>query len=132
MLKLVILIITSILFFNCNAKKITKDEKSQKVKEKISIKQKKEYNSKHKKAVKKYYDMQPESTKETMKLYKSMSDDWNKKSFSKNEGFLYKIKKFIKNIFTIEKKPKDGLFGKNKQKRKKSNIFKKIFNKKKH
>ncbi len=132
MLKLIILILTAIVFFNCNAKKITKDEKSQQVKEKINKKTKKEYERKYNAAVKKHYNMQPESTKETMKLYKSMSEEWNKKSFYKNESFFIRLKHFTKSLFSIEKKPKNGLFDKNSQKKKKSNIFKKIFNKKKH
>ncbi|MEA3316438.1 MAG: hypothetical protein U9R54_00575 [Bacteroidota bacterium] len=119
------------MFVNCNAKKLTKVEKSKQVKEKLAKKRKKEYERSRKKAIKKHIDMQPDKTQETMKLYKNMSNDWNKKSFSNNSNFFIRCKHFIVNVFKKKDNPDKGLFDKKTKNRKKSNIFKKILNKKK-
>jgi len=73
---------------------------------------------------------QSERTRSTMERNQQQAKAW-RKAHRTNAPFGYRIKEFFHTLFTPERPPKDGLFRKKVHKRKKKNIFKRIFKQKK-
>ena len=126
-LKQTFFIILSLYVLNsCQSRKpVTSLEKSNQYKEQLNKKKKEEYKRDREKARDKHYNSQAASTKTNWDLNKKKSENWLKKQYHK-ESLSYKIKKLFER-FKRDSKPDEGLFSKKQQKRKKKNIFQRIF-----
>lgn len=128
-LKHTFLLIFITLFIDaCQSRKnMTGMEKSEQYKTRLN-KKKNEVNTKSReKAIEKQYNIQAASTKDRWDNNKSKSEKWRKKEFHK-KPLSYRIRKFFDN-FKREPKPKDGILSKKQLRKKKKNIFQKIFKK---
>ena len=131
-LKQTFFIILSICVLNsCQTRRATtsfrkpKQDKNQLKQEKKDRKKKEKYNKAREKEREKHYNRQAASTKITWDLNKQKSEYWIKNQYHK-KSFSYRIRKFFE-LFKREPIPKDGLFAKNQKKKKKRNIFQRIF-----
>ena len=99
--------------------------KEQIKKDRERARRKKEYREYVEKKRNKHYNRQAESTKERWDQNKERAEEWNKKEFH-NKSLSYRIHKFFER-FEREPKPNNGLFSKRELRRKKGNIFKRVF-----
>ncbi|MGM0550115.1 MAG: hypothetical protein ACQESW_03445 [Bacteroidota bacterium] len=77
-----------------------------------------------------HLNRQSDRTRSSMERNRQQAEAWRKAHQTK-APIGYRIKQFFHNLFTPNQAPKDGLFKKGVQKRKKKNIFKRIFKRKK-
>ncbi len=116
--------------WGCQSKKqMTSLEKSEQYKARMNKKKKQAYKKSREEAREKHYNKQAASTKERWDLNKEKSEKWNKQEFHK-KSLKYRFRKFFER-FKRESKPDEGLFSKKQMRRKKGNIFQRIFKKKK-
>ena len=93
-------------------------------------KRKKEYNESVARKRKKHYNRQAESTRQRWDINKERAEQWNKKEFH-NKSLRYRIQSFF-DRFKREPKPNDGLFSKRQMRRRKGNIFQRLFKRKRN
>ncbi|HAN19147.1 MAG: hypothetical protein A2X13_09905 [Bacteroidetes bacterium GWC2_33_15] len=122
---LIIIVLGSV--YCCNTRNLSSTEKSGKVKAEITKKQKAKREKQKDAAIKKHYDRQAESTRESMEQNKLQSEKWRKDYYHNKSGF-YHFRKFLE-LFKREPKPERGLFTKKQVKGRKKCFLKRMFTK---
>lgn len=114
----------------CRTLKPTPDKVAERKTERLEKREKRERKKQLKRLTKEHQSKQSENTLAQMEQNKNKAKNWREQHQTK-PPFSYRVKRFFKDLFTRDKGPQRGLFEKGVQKRKKKNIFKRIFKRKK-
>jgi hypothetical protein len=109
---ILVILMNAITISSCSSgRAMTQEEKSRKVKEKISKKEKRKYERAKKKFVRKNYNRQPEKTKKQIDHLAKGAEKWNKNHFnSRKPPFFTRVKIWFKKFIGLFKKREKGLF----------------------
>lgn len=129
-IKCFFIVILVILISSCSVIKPSAEKVAKRKSSKIERKEARARKKQHEKLMKAHIERQSERTQESMERNREQAKAWRKAHVTK-APLGYRIRSFFHNLFTREQKPHEGLFKKGVQKRKKRNIFKRIFKRKK-
>lgn len=109
---ILVILLNVMAFSSCSSSQtITQEEKSRKLKNKISKKKKRKYERARKKFIKKNYNRQPEKTKKQIDALAEESKNWRESHFnSQKPPFFQRVKIWFKKLIGIFKKREKGLF----------------------
>ncbi len=111
---------------SCSMLKPSAEKTAKRKTAKIERKEARDREKQHKRLTEAHIERQSERTQASMERNREQAKAWRKAHKTK-APLSYRVRNFFDRLFTRVQKPQKGLFKKGVQKRKKKNIFKRIF-----